>query len=146
MKEQFKIEKKRVFEIFSELTKIPRGSENMEPIARFCEDFAIKNNLKYIRDKANNVVIFKSPSKGFEEKETVILQGHLDMVCQKTSDSNHDFDVAGPEIVIEGDYIRANNTSLGADNGIAVAIMMAVLESKALKHPPLRRFSLQMKK
>ncbi len=133
----YSIETKRVFEIFSKLTKIPRGSQNMNPIADFCVAFAEKNKLKFRRDGADNVVIFKPASKGRENGEPVILQGHLDMVCQQTSDSKHDFKLNGPQIVIDGDFIRAKDTTLGADNGIAVAIIMTVLESDNLSHPPI---------
>ncbi len=128
---------KRVFEIFREITAIPRGSENMKLIADFCVNFAEKNNLEYIRDNSDNIIIFKAASKGNEDKLPIILQGHLDMVCQLTSDSSHDFSVSGPEIIIEDDFIKANKTSLGADNGIAVAIIMAILESDNISHPPI---------
>ena len=80
---------KRVFEIFEEISLIPRGSGDMEKIADFCENFAKKNSLRYIRDEANNVVIFKDATKGYEMSQPIILQGHLDMVCQ--SESEFDF-------------------------------------------------------
>ena len=128
---------KRVFEIFKEITAIPRGSGNMEKIADYCVGFAKKNNLKFIRDKADNVIIFKDAVAGGIGKAPVILQGHLDMVCQKTENSDIDFKVQGPQIVIDGDFIKAKNTTLGADNGIAVALIMAVLESDSISHPPI---------
>lgn len=128
---------KRVFEIFKELTAIPRGSGNMEKIAEYCVGFAKKNNLKYIRDKAHNVIIFKDAIGKGIGKAPVILQGHLDMVCQKTENSQIDFEKQGPQIVIDGDFIKAKNTTLGADNGIAVALIMAVLESDSISHPPI---------
>lgn len=127
----------RVFEIFKEITAIPRGSQNMKPIADFCVRFAEINSLKYIRDDADNIIIFKNASKGKENIAPIILQGHLDMVCQQTPDSNHDFSKNGPEIVIDGDFIKANKTTLGADNGIAVAMIMAILESDNISHPPI---------
>lgn len=129
--------KKRVFEIFEELCAVPRGSGNMTAIADYCVDFANKNSLKCVRDSENNIIIFKNGSRGLENSEPVILQGHLDMVCQQTADSTHDFAINGPEIIIDGDFIRADGTTLGADNGIAVAMVMAILESKDLKHPPI---------
>ena len=127
----------RVFEIFEELSKIPRGSGNMEKIADFCVDFAKKNNLKFIRDDADNVIIFKNASENCKNTKPIILQGHLDMVCQKTAESKHDFSVSGPELVIDGDFLTAVDTTLGADNGIAVAMIMTVLESKDLTHPAI---------
>ncbi len=129
--------KARVFEIFKELTAIPRGSGNTKPIADFCVSFANKNSLKYIRDAADNVIIFKNATADSINKETVILQGHLDMVCQQTSDSSHNFSLNGPKILIDGDYIRADRTTLGADNGIAVALILAILESDRISHPPI---------
>lgn len=127
----------RVFEIFKELSAVPRGSGNMTAIADFCEEFAKKNSLECIRDSADNIIIFKGASKGYENAEPVILQGHLDMVCQQTAESTHDFAVNGPKIIFDGDFIKANGTTLGADNGIAVAMVMAILESDELKHPPI---------
>lgn len=128
---------KRVFEIFGEIAKIPHGSGNMSKIADYCVAFAEKNNLRFIRDKADNVVIFKEGSGELKNAAPIILQGHLDMVCQKTPDSNHDFSKIGSEIFVDGDFIKANNTTLGADNGIAVAMVMTVLESNELVHPPI---------
>ena len=128
---------KRVFEIFKELTSIPRGSGNMEKIADYCVVFAQKNNLKFIRDEADNVIIYKEAVGGGVGKAPLILQGHLDMVCQKTEDSQIDFEKQGPEIVIDGDFIKAKDTTLGADNGIAVALIMAILESDSISHPPI---------
>ncbi len=128
---------KRVFEIFKEITAIPRGSGNMEKISDYCVGFAKKNNLKFMRDNSHNVIIFKDAVAGGIGKAPVILQGHLDMVCQKTENSGIDFKVQGPEIVIDGDFIKAKDTTLGADNGIAVAMIMAVLESDNISHPPI---------
>ena len=120
--------------MIKELTAIPRGSETMKPIADYCVNFAVKNSLKYIRDSADNIIIFKN---GNENKQPIILQGHLDMICQQTPDSKHDFSKNGPEIIIDGDFIKANRTTLGADNGIAVAMIMAILESDTINHPPI---------
>ena len=128
---------KRIFEIFEEITKIPHGSGNMEKISQHLVDFAKKNNLKYVLDDAKNVVIYKNATKGYEDSEPIILQGHIDMVCQKIPDSQIDFLIDGLEILKDGDFIKANGTTLGADNGIAVAIVMAILESDNLEHPPI---------
>lgn len=127
----------RVFELFEELSKIPRGSGNRAAIAAFCADFAKKHSLRYVVDDAKNVVIYKPASRGYENAEPVILQGHLDMVCQKTAETPIDFLTDGIEIVREGDTLRANGTTLGADNGIAVAMVLSILERDDLPHPPL---------
>lgn len=127
----------RVFHYFEEISSIPRGSGNMDGIATYCMAFAKKQGLKAVRDEADNVVIYKPASKGFENAETVILQGHLDIVCQKTEESQIDFEKDGLELLVEGDYVTANGTTLGADNGIAVAMVMAILEDKEAEHPAI---------
>ncbi len=127
----------RVFEIFEEISKIPRGSGNMKKIADYCEQFATKLGLKFVRDSADNVVIFKNGSKGYETAKPLILQGHLDIVCQSTEECDIDFLKDGLEIHKDGDFIRAKGTTLGADNGIAVAYIMAILENSNLTHPPI---------
>lgn len=131
------LQPERVFYYFEELTKIPHGSGDMDKIASFCVDFAKKHNLKYYHDKENNVVIYKNGTNGLENAEPIILQGHLDMVCQKTEDSSIDFLKDSLEIFIDGDFIKAKNTTLGADNGIAVASVLAILESDSYTHPPI---------
>lgn len=125
----------RVFEIFSEICAIPHGSGDMEKIADYCVAFAKKNSLEYSRDSANNVIIYKNAAAGYENAEPVILQGHLDMVCQKTNDSDFDFSQDGLKLFTEGDLLGAENTTLGADNGIAVAYILAILESDAVPRP-----------
>ena len=127
----------RVFEIFSELCSIPHGSENMDAIASFVLDFSKKRGLKALRDNANNVVIFKPATNGYENAEPIILQGHLDMVCQARPDFSIDFIKDGLDIFIDGDFIKAKGTTLGADNGIAVAYVLAILESNEVSHPAI---------
>ena len=127
----------RVFHYFEEISAIPRGTGNMEAISSYCEAFAKEHSLRVIRDSANNVIIFKDASKGYEESAPVILQGHMDMVCQKKPDLEFDFETEGIALHVEGDRIFANGTTLGADNGIACAMMLAVLEDKTLVHPPI---------
>jgi len=129
---------KRVFEIFEEICAVPRGSGDMEAIADYCMAFAEKNSLKSIRDTANNVIIFKNASSGYEQSEPVILQGHLDMVCQKCTDCKTDFLKDGIIPFIDGDFVKAEKTSLGADNGIAVAMILSILESNSVCHPPIK--------
>lgn len=131
------IEPKRVFHYFEKICSIPHGSSDMKKIADFCEDFAKENTFRYIRDNSDNVVIFKPASQGYENTEPVILQGHLDMVCQKSENTEIDFSAEGIRPYIDGDFIKAEGTTLGADNGIAVAIILAILESDSYKHPPI---------
>ncbi len=131
------VKPERVFKYFEEICSVPRGSGDMKKIADYCVDFAEKNSLKYFRDKADNVVIFKNASKGYENSETVILQGHLDMVCQKTAEKEIDFLCDGIDVSVDGDFVKANGTTLGADNGIAVAMVLAILESDSISHPAI---------
>ncbi len=128
---------KKVFEYFYKISEIPRGSGNMTAIADYCMSFANANSLKAVRDGANNVVIYKNGTKGYENAEPVILQGHLDMVCQKTEDCDIDFLRDGLKLYVDGDFLKAEGTTLGADNGIAVAMILSILESDSIPHPPI---------
>ena len=128
---------RRVFEHFAALSRVPRGSGDRKRIADFVENFAITHNLRCVHDDAHNVMIYKNGSTGRENEPPVILQGHLDMVCQKTADSTVDFTKDGVELYIDGDELRAVGTTLGADNGIAAAMILAVLEDTTLSHPPI---------
>ncbi len=132
-----KINFDRIFYYFNKICSIPHGSGNMDKISEFCIEFARENNLKAIRDDANNVIIYKNASEGFEEKAPIILQGHLDMVCQSDENTNINFDTESIKTYISGDYLEADGTTLGADNGIAVAMILAILESKSYPHPPI---------
>ncbi len=127
----------KVFKYFEEICSIPHGSGDMERISDYCLDFAKKHNLKAIKDEENNVIIFKDASKGYENSEPIILQGHLDMVCQKTEDCTIDFETDGLDLTVEGDFLSANGTTLGGDNGIAVAFILAILASDEYAHPPI---------
>ncbi len=126
-----------VFRFFEEICNIPHGSGDMDKIAEYCVEFADDHGLKSIRDETNNVIIYKDGTKGYENCNPIILQGHIDMVCQKTPDSNIDFTKDSIDIYVDGDYIKANGTSLGADNGIGAAMIMAVLEDDQIAHPPI---------
>ena len=126
-----------VFRHFEEICAIPHGSGNMDAISDYCVRFAQENGLRVLTDGAKNVVIFKSGTKGYENAEPIILQGHLDMVCQKREDIAFDFEKAGIKTYTDGDFINAKGTTLGADNGIAVAMLMSVLASHNLAHPPI---------
>jgi len=131
------LQPERVFYYFEEISAIPRGSGNRKAISDYCVQFAKEHHLKYLQDEAQNVIIFKAGSCGYETASPVILQGHLDMVCQKTPECNIDFETDGITLKIDGEYLKAEGTTLGADNGIAVAMMLAILESETLSHPPI---------
>ena len=126
-----------VFHYFYEISKIPRGSGNTKAISDYCKEFAVKHNLWYKQDSLNNIIIKKEASSGYENRPAVIIQGHLDMVCEKTSESNINFKTDGLSLKIKDDFIYAENTTLGADDGIAVAYALALLESDDIQHPPL---------
>lgn len=131
------LEPKKVFEFFEEICKIPHGSHNTKQISDFCMNFAEKRGLDARQDEVGNVFIRKEASPGYENSEGVILQGHLDMVCAKTEDSTHDFMKDGLELYVEDGYVKAKDTTLGGDDGIAVAMALAVLDSDTIEHPPL---------
>lgn len=126
-----------VFKYFEEISTVPRGSGAREKIADFCENFAKEKGLRYYRDDANNVVIYKNASKGYENAEPVIIQGHLDMVWQKAEGLTKNLLEEGIDLLVDGDFVTAKGTTLGADNGIAVAMAMAILEDDTLCHPPI---------
>ena len=133
-------EPKRVFHYFEEICKIPHGSGNTKQISDYLVQFAKNHDLKYIQDEMNNVVIYKPGTAGYENAPTVIVQGHMDMVCEKRPDVDHDFTKDGLNLSVEGDYVSANGTTLGGDDGIAVAYGLALLESDTIAHPPLEVF------
>lgn len=126
-----------VFKFFEELCSIPHGSGNTRQISDHLVNFAKERNLKYYQDESDNVVIYKDASEGYENAPVTILQGHCDMVAEKTPESDHDFEKDGLKLMVEGDYLTADGTTLGGDDGIAVAYMMAVLDDDSLKHPAL---------
>jgi len=132
-----KLTPNEVWENFYAITRIPRPSNHEEQIRQFIADFGKNLGLETIQDKTGNVIIRKPASAGMEKHKGVILQGHLDMVPQKNSDKDHDFTKDPIETVIDGEWVRANGTTLGADNGIGVAAAMAVLASKDLVHGPI---------
>jgi len=126
-----------VFRYFEALTRIPRGSGNEKQVSGFLVDFAKKRKLDVFQDKALNVIIRKPGTAGYEHSPAVIIQGHMDMVCEKTEECRHDFLKDPLALKIKGDILRADGTTLGADNGIAVAYGLALLDSADLPHPPL---------
>lgn len=127
----------RVFEFFERICEIPHGSGNTEKISSFCVEFAKQRNLRFFRDNYGNIVIYKSASAGYEHAETLIVQGHLDMVCRKSPSSSKDMEREGITLKRDGDMLFAEGTTLGADNGIAVAMMLALLDDDSIAHPPL---------
>ncbi len=128
-------EPKRVFEIFEDLCAIPHGSGNERGVAQYILDFARKNGLFSLYDETGNVFIRKKATEGYENAEPILLQGHMDMVCEKNADSEHDFLHDGLSLSVKDGYLWADGTTLGGDNGIAVAMMLALLETD--RHPTL---------
>ncbi|PRR82448.1 aminoacyl-histidine dipeptidase [Clostridium vincentii] len=126
-----------VFKYFQEISDIPRGSGNEKQISDYLADFANKLGLEVIQDKALNIIIKKPATKGYEQAPTVIIQGHMDMVCEKNIGTDHDFEKDPLKLEIKGDKIYAKGTTLGADDGIAVAYAMAILTGDKIEHPAL---------
>ena len=126
-----------VFKYFQKISDIPRGSGNEKEISNYLADFAKKLGLQVIQDKALNIIIKKPATKGYEKAPTVIIQGHMDMVCEKNIGTEHDFEKDPLKLEVKGDKIYAKGTTLGADDGIAVAYGMALLADDKIEHPPL---------
>ena len=126
---------KKVFHFFEEISKIPHTSENTKEIADYLENFAKERNLFCVRDEANNVIIRKCAAAGYENRPAIILQGHTDMVADKLPDASIDMLRDGLDIYRDGDFIKARGTTLGADDGIAVAYALAILDSEDIPHP-----------
>ncbi|WP_018591309.1 aminoacyl-histidine dipeptidase [Terrisporobacter glycolicus] len=126
-----------VFKYFSEISKIPRGSGNEKGISDYLVSEAKRLGLEVIQDETLNVIIKKTGTQGYENSPGVILQGHMDMVCEKNKDTVHDFTKDEIKLRVDGDYLYATGTTLGADNGIAVAMGLALLASDDIPHPPL---------
>ncbi|MCI6204352.1 MAG: aminoacyl-histidine dipeptidase [Lachnospiraceae bacterium] len=127
----------RVFYYFEKLTEIPHGSRNTKQISDYLVSFAKEHGLKYYQDESNNVIIVKEATAGYENADTIIIQGHMDMVCEKENGCNIDFTKDSLDIFIDGDFVKAKGTTLGGDDGIAVAYALAILESKEIAHPKL---------
>ncbi|MDR0889305.1 MAG: aminoacyl-histidine dipeptidase [Oscillospiraceae bacterium] len=122
---------------FEELCAIAHGSRDTKRISDYCVDFAKAHGLSYVQDEQNNVILYKNGSPGYEDHPTVILQGHLDMVCEKEADCDIVFSKDGLRLKHDGSYIYAEGTTLGADDGVAVAYALALLDSQTIAHPPL---------
>lgn len=127
----------RVFYYFEQLCGIPHGSGDTARISDYCVAFAKERGLWYRQDELGNVIIKKPATVGYEDHPAVILQGHLDMVCEKSPDCPIDFTTDGLDVDVDGDWVFAHGTTLGGDDGVAVAMALAILESDDLPHPPL---------
>ena len=131
------LEPAAVFGYFEEICAIPHGSRNTRMISDYLVNFAKSNDLRYIQDEADNVIIFGDATPGYEDHPAVILQGHMDMVCEKDADCPIDMATEGLDVTHDGKLVFAKGTTLGADNGIAVAMGMAILADKTIPHPPV---------
>jgi dipeptidase D len=131
------LEPKAVWNNFADLNAVPRPSKNEGRVIAFMKDFGEKLGLETMEDEVGNVIIKKPATKGMEDRTPIVMQSHLDMVHQKNNDTKFDFDTQGIEMFVDGDWVRANGTTLGADNGLGVATIMAILESNDIAHPAL---------
>ncbi|MFT7900432.1 aminoacyl-histidine dipeptidase [Tenacibaculum ascidiaceicola] len=131
------LEPKAVWKNFADLNAVPRPSKKEERVIQFMVDFGKKLNLETMVDKVGNVIIRKPASTGMEDRKTVVMQSHLDMVHQKNADTVFDFDTEGIKMFVDGDWVKADGTTLGADNGLGVAAIMGVLESTDIPHPAI---------
>ena len=126
-----------VFHYFDEICKVPRPSKKEEKIREFLVNFAKSRGLEYKTDEAGNVLIRKNATAGRENRKCVILQSHMDMVCEKNNDTEHNFETDPIQTYIDGEWLKAKGTTLGADNGIGVATQLAVLASDDIEHGPI---------
>ncbi|SDX50203.1 dipeptidase D [Lutibacter oricola] len=131
------LEPKELWNNFADLNAVPRGSKKEEKVIQFMVDFGNNLNLETVVDPVGNVIIKKPATQGLENRKTVVMQSHLDMVHQKNADTTFDFDTEGIKMIIDGEWVKADGTTLGADNGLGVAAIMAVLASKEIKHPAI---------
>lgn len=131
------LEPQEVFHFFEELSNVPRGTFDTKKVSDYLMSFAQERGLEAYQDDLNNVIIKKGGTAGYEDAEPVILQGHMDMVCEKRPGSDHDFKTQGLELYVEDGYVKAKDTTLGGDDGIAVAMALAILDSNEIPHPPI---------
>ena len=127
----------QVLEIFSQICQIPRPSKHEERISQWLQDFAREHHIECVADEAMNVIMRVPATAGYEEHPTVILQAHMDMVCEKNSDTVHDFMTDPIETYVDGDWLKARGTTLGADNGIGIAMALAAITDPDLQHPAI---------
>lgn len=131
------LDPKPIWKNFADLNAVPRPSKKEERVIQFMKDFGKNLGLETIEDEVGNVIIRKPASAGMEDRKMVVMQSHLDMVHQKNNDTTFNFDTQGIEMYVDGDWVRAKGTTLGADNGLGVATIMAILESEDIAHPPI---------
>ena len=131
------LEPKALWNQFADLNAVPRPSKKEEQVIQFMKDFGNRLGLETFEDEIRNVIIRKPATPGMENRKPIVLQGHLDMVHQKNNDTVFDFETQGIEMYVDGDWVRAKGTTLGADNGLGVAAIMAVLESTDIPHPAI---------
>jgi dipeptidase D len=131
------LEPKNLWNKFADLNAVPRPSKKEDRVIQFMKDFGNNLGLETFEDEIRNVIIRKPATSGMENRKPIVLQGHLDMVHQKNADTVFDFDTQGIDMYVDGDWVRARGTTLGADNGLGVAMIMAILESKTIQHPDI---------
>jgi dipeptidase D len=131
------LEPKSLWNKFADLNAVPRASKKEERVIAFVKEFGENLGLETLVDEVGNVIIKKPATKGMEDRKTIVMQSHLDMVHQKNADTNFDFDTQGIDMYVDGDWVKARGTTLGADNGLGVATIMAILESNTIVHPTI---------
>ena len=131
------LQSEKVFDYFEEICAIPHGSRNTKAISDYLVAFAKKHDLTWYQDESNNVVIVQEATAGYEQADTIILQGHMDMVCEKENGCAIDFEKDGLDLYVDGDFLKARGTTLGGDDGIAVAYALAIMDSPEIAHPRL---------
>ena len=131
------MEPKAVFDIFAEICKVPRPSKHEERISQWLQSFAAEHGIECVADDAMNVIMRVPATTGYEDHEGVILQAHMDMVCEKNGDVQHDFMNDPIETWVDGEWLKAKGTTLGADNGIGIAMALAAITDKELAHPAI---------
>ena len=131
------LEPKKVFEYFEEICSIPHGSRDTKRISDYLVQFAVDHGFTYYQDEMNNVIIIAEATEGYENAEPIIMQGHMDMVCEKENDVTIDFEKDGLNLYVDGDFVKAKGTTLGGDDGVAIAYALAILDSKEIKRPRL---------
>lgn len=131
------LEPKALWNKFADLNAVPRPSKKEERVIKFMKDFGARIGLETIEDEVGNVIIKKPATAGMEDRVTIVMQSHLDMVHQKNNDTDFDFDTQGIQMYVDGDWVKAKGTTLGADNGLGVATIMAILESTDIPHPAI---------